>query len=453
MKAAVCPTLLRGEWTRLSFALFLWCIMRFKLSYLWAFLIALAVAGWMVSGQFGAPDDAANDAADNSQAGQVAADAPSAMDSQMLVIKAIKVANAPVDITLRASGVMQSAFDMQIVSRRQAEVQEILVQEGSWVKEGDLLVRLSTGTLRSDITALRAERQAASAGYIDAKKRFSTSGTLASQLTAAEANLAAVKQNFEATQKLNAQKLRSNLDLSNARAELKAAQNRLFELQNLSSDLEISNAYSSLTAVDARLAQLEEQLSFTEIRAPQDGWLEEVLIEKGEIIQNSQPLARLIGLQTLKLSVPVPQARIGEIAMGDRAEVSVIGAGLHQGKVVQIASTANAATRTFDVEIMLDNKAMTLRAGMSAEAAIEIGQAQAFKISPAHLNVDENGRLSAKIVGADERVQSRPVELVRTDGNFAYVSGLADGQILLAAGQAFLRDGASVRYELDEGQE
>ena len=423
--------------------------MRFKLSYLWALLIALAVTGWMVSGQFTAPDEPAKP--DEAQQGGQEAEAPNAQ--RMLVIKAMRVVNAPVNVTLTASGVMTSSFDMNIVSRREAVVADVPARKGRMVSEGEVLIRLSEGTLRSDITALRAERQAAAAGYAEAKKRFSASGTLASQLNAAEANLEAVQKNYEATQKLNARQLRSDLDLSNARASLKAAQNRLFELQNLSQDLEISQAYSKMKSVDARIAQLEEQLSFTEIKAPQDGWLEEMLIEKGEIVQNGQNLARLIGLQQLKLTVPVPQARIAEISIGDEAEITVIGAGRHVGEVIHIASNANAATRTFDVEIMLENSDQILRAGMSAEAEIEIAKKPAFRLSPAHLNVDGNGNLSAKIVGDDNRVLSVPVQLVRTDGNFAYVSGLRDEMILLAAGQAFLTDGAPVRYELDEGQE
>jgi multidrug efflux system membrane fusion protein len=85
---------------------------------------------------------------------------------------------------------------------------------------------------------------------------------------------------------------------------------------------------------------------------------------------------------------------------------------------------------------------------MSAEASITISTVDAFKISPAHLNVDGNGQLTAKLVDGDSRVTTVNVELVRTAGNFAYISGLEDGAIVLAAGQAFLSEGEAVRYEL-----
>jgi hypothetical protein len=44
-----------------------------------------------------------------------------------------------------------------------------------------------------------------------------------------------------------------------------------------------------------------------------------------------------------------------------------------------------------------------------------------------------------------------PVQLVRTAGNFAYISGVSDGSLLLTTGQAFLSSGELVSYSMDEG--
>ena len=118
-----------------------------------------------------------------------------------------------------------------------------------------------------------------------------------------------------------------------------------------------------------------------------------------------------------------------------------------------VSSARLPQLRTFTVEVTLDNQDGALRAGMSAEASITIGSVDAFEISPAHLNVNEDGQLTAKIVSADDKVQTVAVELVRTSGNSAYISGLADDTIVLAAGQAFLSEGESVRYQLQEGDE
>ncbi|MGC6517078.1 MAG: efflux RND transporter periplasmic adaptor subunit [Candidatus Puniceispirillaceae bacterium] len=419
--------------------------MRFRTSYIWAFLIALTVFGWMASGQFSGSSSGNHTANAEADTGQDSTDEAA---PKQLTIKALQVANRKTALQVRASGVTRSAFDVTIINRRQGFVKAIKAKEGGWVQQGDIIIELDKSTLEADIAAARADRQAASAAYNDAKKKFSADGTLAAQLNAAEQELAAIRKTYQATEKLVARGLQTQITLSNQRAQVTAAETRLFELQSLSEEKELSASYAALKAVDARIAALEEQLGFTTITAPQTGWLEAVFVEVGEFAGDNKAVAHIIGLQELVLDVPIPQARIRDVTLGDVADVQIIGGSAETGIVTKIASTANVATRTFTIEISLDNQDGKLLSGMSAEASVTIDEVDAFKISPAHLNVNEDGQLTAKIVDADNKVAIADVELVRTSGNSAYISGLEDDMIILAAGQAFLSKGEAVRYEL-----
>ena len=363
----------------------------------------------------------------------------------------MEVQNQDIDLQIRASGVTSTSFDMVITSRRKAAVTSIKAAEGSWVKEGDVIIQLDQGTLAADIDAARADRQAALSAYEDAKTKFGASGTLAAQLTAAEAELDAIEKNFNSTKQLVERGLQTELTLTNQRAQLRAAETRLFELQSLSKEKELSASYAALKRVDAEIARLEEQQSFTTIRAPQDGWLETIHLEKGEIASEGGAVADLLGLAKILLTVPVPQARINDVVIGDKVAIVINNQQDYQGQVQKSASDANQATRTFNVEIALDNEDGKLRSGMSAEAAIIIDDAKAYRISPAHLNVDADGQLTAKIANQAGFVETVQVTLERTEGNMAYVTGLQDGMIVLAAGQAFLSDGDKVTYSLEEG--
>lgn len=415
--------------------------MRVRGSYISAALIALAVVGWFVSDNF-------TDNAADAPTAEVATAEEEAVRN--LTIKALAVRNETIPLQVRASGVTRTSFTLQVQSRREAVIRSLAAKEGSWVNKGDVLLTLDEGTLAADLDAARAERQAAAASYDDAKRRFSADGTLASQLSAAEADLEATRKNYTATVKLVEKGLQTDLTLASQRAQLRAAETRLFELQSLSQEKELSASYAALKAVDARIAALQSQLSYTVITAPQTGWVEDINVEIGELAKQNQAVVTMLGLQELILDVPVPQAQIGDIAIGDPAEITITGFGSLTGNVVQIAASANQATRTFNVEIALPNPDGGLRAGMSAEASITIKQTDAFKMSPAHLNVDANGQLTAKIVGAGDKVQTKAVSLVRTSGNLAYIAGLEDDMLVLAAGQAFLAEGESVRYVVEE---
>ena len=121
----------------------------------------------------------------------------------------------------------------------------------------------------------------------------------------AKADLEAKRRNFEIAKRLVAQGVQTELALTQKRALLRAAETTLFELQNSPKELELSNSYARLKTIDSTILRLKEQLDFTRIRSPQRGWLEHVDVEIGEFVDENRPLAKILGLQTLKLTIPI----------------------------------------------------------------------------------------------------------------------------------------------------
>ena len=420
-------------------------LIRVKTSYIWATVIAIAVIAWMVSGQImpmkSSVEKNSNSKIESTELGEI----------QAITVNAIKVKNQIIPLIVRASGVTETLFEIVIVARRKGLIEKINFSEGVWVETGDEIVELDTGTLESDLEAAQADRQAADAVYADTKKRYSENGKISVQLRSARADLDSKRKTFEISKSLVKQGVQTELALSKKRALLRAAETRFFELKNLPKELELSDSYARLKSIDSTVLRLQEQLNFTKVKVPQRGWLEEFNVEIGEFVDENKPIARLLGLQTLTLTIPIAQANIGKISIGAEVDIDFGSMGTRKGKVGKIAANANEATRTFNVEITLDNTDARLRAGMTAEAEVIIGEVRAVKISPAHLNVQDDGQLTVKIVNEKNRVKIVPVELVRTAGNFAFISGIKDGMILLTSGQAFLSTGELVKYSLIDG--
>ena len=420
---------------------------RFKTSYLWATIIALSVIGWMLSDEIWPSksnlDTKSPSTIETTDLGKI----------QAITVNAIKVQNQVTPLKVRASGVTKTLFEIVIVARRQGIVKKIDVNEGNWVTTGDKILELDAGTLSSDLEAAQADRKAAIAVYTDVKNRYSPSGEISVQLRSAKADLDSNKKTFEITKSLVKQGVQSELALSQKRALLRASETRLFELQNMPKELELSNSYARLKSIDSNVLRLQEQLEFTKVSAPQKGWLEELNVEVGEFVDENRPIAKLLGLQTLTLSIPIAQTNIGKVEIGAEVDITFAGLGARKGEVGKIAAQANKATRTFNVEIKLDNATGELRAGMTAEAEIITGEVKAVKISPAHLNVQDDGQLTVKVLNDQNRVKIVPVDLVLTEGNFAFISGIEDGTLLLTAGQAFLSNGELVKYSLIEGND
>ena len=421
--------------------------MKIRKSYISALIIAVSIIGWMYS----------DDVLGTSSSGETDQEKLAILEVEEnltaapeLITQAFRVANELVPLQIRARGVTRTEFEIDVISRRQAFVLAQVALEGGWVESGATLIELDKGTLEADVAAARAERTSRLAAYEDVKKRFRSGGAWEAQIAAATADLEAVRSNYESTKKLVDRGVKKPLAKLQQIALLKAAEMRLIELQNQSEELALSASYAQIKGVDARISQLLEQLKFTNVTASQSGWLEKYHVEVGQTIKENAPVARILGLKSLILDAPIPQTQISKIKIGDIVDLEIDGAGKRQGRVDKIATSANQATRTFNVEILLDNSDGNLRAGMSAGVRVIIDKVPAFKISPAHLNVDEEGLLSVKTVVSNGIVKIMPVMIAQTVGNAAYVSGLPDGTLILGMGQAFVSEGSKITYKIGE---
>jgi len=372
--------------------------MKLKPSYLMAGVVALAVTGWMLSGNFlgtsgGASAPAANaDAGQGQQTGPTNA-AQTKAEERRFSVAAITVRNQPITRSIRASGVSEAKFNMTVSSKADGEIIAIDAVEGRAIKAGATLVRLETGTL-------------------------------VEQIAAAKANLEVARKRRDVTERL--------------------------AKENFSAPLEQAERAAALANAVVTLRQLEDQLADRVIVAPVSGYLETLHVETGERVRRDTPVATILGLATLNIRVAVPQTEIAKIKTGSAVTVTIAGAGTRSGVVSKIAAQSNPATRTFDVTIDLANPDGTLRAGMSVEASISAGTLDAFAMSPAHLSVADDGSLTAKIA-VDGKVVVVPVDIVRSGAEQVYVSGLPDNAVLLTVGQAFVGAGAPVRYRLASG--
>ena len=428
--------------------------MKVKSSYIWAALIALGVAGWMMSGQFMggyAPDMADATAADAGEAGQGDLSGSSISDPVQANprISAVTVENSAVRRSVRASGVIQPKSVVTISAEMSGRVRKVPVSEGMAVTAGDTLVVLATDTLPARIRAAKAEIAAAETSLQISEQQ--ARGTYEEERAAAIANLDVARQRLEISQKLATQNFSAPVELAQLKANFENARMTLAQIelaQNSRSEVEVSQNRSRLEAARSNLTVLQDQLAKSTIKVPTSGWLETVHVDVGEQMAPGSVAATILEMDEMKVIVAVPQTSISQVTVGDPVSVDVAGMGRQVGKVSKIASITSSATRTFDVEILVPNANRKLRAGMTVEASIDVGFQPAFGMSPAHLSVAGDGTLTAKIDdGGTVRVV--PVELIRSGVEQVFVAGLSDGDVLLTFGQAFVEAGDNVSVSME----
>lgn len=418
--------------------------MKFRSSYIWAALVALGAAGWMVSGQFGGDESAPETGVAPAAVAATVTDT-TAPGTASPIISSVVVENSKVRRSIRASGVTQPKAIVTVSAEIGGTAKAVLLAEGQAVKPGAVVVEIDTSTLPARIEAAKAEIDAATTALDSAMAQ--SRGTYTEQRAAAEAGLNVARQRLEIAEKLASQKFSAPVELAQLKANYENARMTLAQIdlaKNHHSEVDIAQNKARLATAKSNLAVLRDQLAKSTIKAPTGGWLETVHLESGEQIAVGAPAATILVMDELKIVVAVPQTNIGEVTVGDLVSVNVAGAGMRKGEVTKIASITSSATRTFDVEVTVPNPSRELRAGMTVEASIDVGFQPAFGMSPAHLSVAGDGSLTAKIDDSGT-VRVMPVELVRSGVEQVFVSGLADGDRLLTFGQAFVNAGDPVR--------
>lgn len=231
--------------------------------------------------------------------------------------------------------------------------------------------------------------------------------------------------------------------LQQRRREHEAAQ-RLGE-SGLQSEVRQDEAAAALASARAAVQRIELDIAHTRITAPFDGIVDEVMVEVGDYAAVQSGIASVVDNSPLIAEAFLSQRHFNAVRRGGEAEVTLVSGESRTGLLTAIAPRADASSRTFRVEVEIDNPG-GVPANTSAEIVIPIGTVTAHRLSPALLELDDAGQLGVKLVDDDGRVAFSPVEIVRADPRGVWVSGLAGRARVITAGGGFVSPGQSIEY-------
>ena len=202
-------------------------------------------------------------------------------------------------------------------------------------------------------------------------------------------------------------------------------------------EVEVAQAESSLE-------QLQIQWDNTRIKAPTAGILNKRHVELGDFIDKGKPVAQILDLDPLVVAIDVPQSDISAFAINDKAQVRFITGETAVASIRYINRQANAATRTFSVELTVANPDMSIPAGLSVEADLLMNKVSAIEISPALLALSKDGEPGLKWVDHNNIVQFSSVDIVKSTSNNLWLSGIPERARIITRGQGFVRIGDQV---------
>jgi len=350
----------------------------------------IALVLWMLSGQLGS-DDAENDGESTTAAVTKEEKQAPKMKVQIQELKA-----SSIDREVIVQGQLEPAKVLTLRAETSGTIKVLNFNKGQRIRGGQTLARLSEGNRAADVAVAKAYQ--------------------------IEAN-----NEYQATRKLSNQGLQSKLSLESAKAKRESA--------------------------TAQVKAAELELSYLNISAPIDALIEDVNVEEGDFIDRGAQIATLVDNSRLLVTGRVPQQHIADIEKGQNAVTSLVTGGTHNGKVSYVSSMAEDTTRSFKIEVLIDQAPANIVTGISAQINIPVETIMAHRVSPAVLALDDNGNLGVKTLAANNTVEFHKVKIVKTESNGAWVTGLPNEVTLITLGQGFVNPGEEVEPVSDSSAE
>ena len=210
------------------------------------------------------------------------------------------------------------------------------------------------------------------------------------------------------------------------------------------SESQLQEAIAALEAARTEVTRATLDLEYMNIRAPFNGALQARDVEVGDFVSRGDPVATFVDNRTIIVSANLSEFDAGYVAVGDRAEARLATGETVFGNIRYVAPVADEATRTFEVELEVDNSAGTLRAGGTAELRIPAETVLAHRISPALLTLDDAGNVGVKILDAEGRVQFVVADIALSTSEGVWVAGLPATSTIITVGQGFVASGSIV---------
>ncbi|MBT8401588.1 MAG: efflux RND transporter periplasmic adaptor subunit [Rhodothermia bacterium] len=307
------------------------------------------------------------------------------------------------------------AIDDATLSSQTAGTIVYLADLGTFVRRGQLVARIDPGITDAGVEQAEA------------------------QVTAAKAQYDLALDTFKRQEPLYRDSVISALEFESVRTQMNQAE-------------------AQLKQSEAFLAQAREQSRYTRITAPFSGRVETQMVERGEQVVPGAPVARLVNTARVKITAGVPERYAGDIENGStvRVDFADYGLGTVEAQASFVGRVIDRASRTFPIEIEIDNAQGKLKPEMIAKVMVTRDQLTDVLVVPLSAVMrDENGTnvFVAETRGGETVAVRRAVRVGPThSGKTVILDGLESDDRLVTAGQNLLTPGDALEIVEDDSE-
>ncbi len=291
-------------------------------------------------------------------------------------------------------GSMEALKDAYISPEINGQIKKVAVKRGSRVRKGDLIIKLST-----DVTEKSIEE------------------------------------------------VKTNLSLAE---DIFRKQEELWK-KNIGSEMQYLEAKNSVESIKARLATLNKQLEMAHATAPFAGIIDDIMVKEGELASPGMPMVHLLNLSTMRVSAKVSETYLNSVSKGDMVELrfSSYPEKTLLAPVTRLSEFIDQKTRTFILEVELDNPGELFKPNMLTSVRIKDYEEKSALVVPSNiLRQDFQGTFLFLASEENESLKARKVYVNRgitVEDQTMITEGISVDDLVITKGFNLVGDGIAVR--------
>ncbi|MFC1607778.1 efflux RND transporter periplasmic adaptor subunit, partial [Candidatus Latescibacterota bacterium] len=206
---------------------------------------------------------------------------------------------------------------------------------------------------------------------------------------------------------------------------------------------------SKLTLAQTRGAfeQATKQYEDATLTAPFSGLVTMRNVEVGDILAPGSPAFRIIDVRKVKVQTGIPEKYIGDFKIGNNVDLTfdAVPGVSFKGTINYVSPEASPSVRTFLGEIIVDNSAGLLRAGIMGDAHIMRKVYDNARMVPLNALIDTQEGRVLYLVRSDNTAEQRSVDIGSISATEVMItSGISPGDQVIVKGQHDLVDGERI---------
>jgi multidrug efflux pump subunit AcrA (membrane-fusion protein) len=383
--------------------------------------------------------------------------AESAANAQPVAVEVTTAAAIKRDLPrfFEATGSLAGDQQTDVAPQTAGKVVAVGVDIGSYVRRGQMLVKIDDAELKLHVDQAAAQVEQAKAAVRQAEEKIGLRpGPAFDPNRVAEVAAAKVTYDLAEKELKRAEKLIESGDVSRSFYDEQRA--RRDQLKN-QYDVQLAQARQNYAAVDvartnvanamSQLALAKKNLSYAVIPAPIDGFVTERTADLGEYVSPQQKVVTIVRTNPLRIRIDIPEQAIPEVKVGQSVSITTSAwpDKNFAGRVARIAPNVSATSRTLTVEAEIENNGNALKPGQFATVRLLQERAEPAVLIPARAVLNQAG-VNRVYVIKDGHAEQRLVQTGQADGDLIEIrNGVAADEQVATTNLEQLTDGIAIK--------